>query len=145
MSFHDKAWPTSLDLMNAKSWCKSSKATHPQCFMFWGLSILTAILMRRSSGKFLVLCIWCHSGVRPLFAVGLMTTFKEDKEDENKIDPFHINNLLFVLFTWNRHDGTSNRKIMTIFLMKAFVAYMQQLKWKFCAWYAVNFYIYHHK
>lgn len=51
--------------------------TYPQCFMFCGLSILTAILILRSSWQFLVVCMRYHSGWRLLLAVTGITTYRE--------------------------------------------------------------------
>jgi hypothetical protein len=47
--------------------------TYPQCFIFCGLSILTAIFIRRS-GTFLATVIFDHSGSLELVAVGRINT-----------------------------------------------------------------------
>ena len=67
--------------------------TYPQCFMFCGLSILTAILMDRSSGQFLVVFILCHSAILLLFPVGRNTTYNIKRETMNFNTPRMQHNL----------------------------------------------------
>lgn len=65
--------------------------------MFAGFSIRTAILMRRSSGKFLTFCSVCHSGVRLLLGVGWMTTLPSSLSSRLHTPELSVYSLTFTL------------------------------------------------
>ena len=87
---HDKGW--------------KEKYTYPQCFIFCGLSILTAILIDKSSGQFLVVFILCHSASLLLLPVGRKTTWK-------KKDTFSIHDVICII---NKKCWTTHMPYLTL-------------------------------
>jgi hypothetical protein len=80
--------------MSRMGLCKQYIA-HPQCFMFWGLSMRTAILIVRLSGQCLLICILYHSGVRGLVAVGCKSTRPNSLSSKLSIPELSVKSFTF--------------------------------------------------